>query len=277
MTENKKVKDNLFVDLFCSDQDGTWNFLSLYNALHNTNLKFDEVKIEPKRIEQVMYRTLSNDVAMEINDKLIVMVEQQSTINKNMPLRFVMYISRLYESFVEEKDKYRRTLVEIPTPEFYVIYNGQDNYPKESILQLSDAFKDKSIDIQLDLKVTVYNVNKYRDLDIVQQCRAMNDYCKFIDLINYEKSNGVKTDRYSNYATKPSPFLESILEECDFSGLQEVVDNCIKDLKENYEQILIKVISSMISESLFNTHNFKFAVESVVCDELNRRHNDGCL
>ncbi|MBP5449624.1 MAG: PD-(D/E)XK nuclease family transposase, partial [Spirochaetales bacterium] len=198
MTENKKVKDNLFVDLFCSDQDGTRNFLSLYNALHNTNLKFDEVKIEPKRIEQVMYRTLSNDVAMEINDKLIVMVEQQSTINKNMPLRFVMYISRLYESFVEEKDKYRRTLVEIPTPEFYVIYNGQDNYPKESILQLSDAFKDKSIDIQLDLKVTVYNVNKYRDLDIVQQCRAMNDYCKFIDLINYEKSNGVKTDRYKH-------------------------------------------------------------------------------
>lgn len=87
----------------------------------------------------------------------------------------------------------------------------------------------------------------------------------------------VKTDRYSNYATKPSPFLVSMLEECDFSGLQEVVDNCIKDLKENYEQILIKVISSMISESLFNTHNFKFAVESVVCDELNRRHNDGCL
>ena len=82
--------------------------------------------------------------------------------------------------------------------------------------------------------------------------------------------------RYSDYVT-PSRFLESILEKCDFSGLQEVVDNCIKDLKENYEHILIKVISSMISESLFNTHNFKFAVESVVCDELNRRHNDGCL
>ena len=42
MTENSKVKDNLFVDLFCSDIDGTKNFLSLYNALHNTDLKFEQ-------------------------------------------------------------------------------------------------------------------------------------------------------------------------------------------------------------------------------------------
>ena len=202
MTENSKVKDNLFVDLFCNDQDGTKNFLSLYNALHNTNLKLEEVKIEPKRIEQVMYRTLANDVAMEIDNKLIVMVEQQSTVNKNMPLRFLMYVARLYESIIDERDKYKRSLVEIPTPEFYVIYNGNDNYPKESTLSLSKAFKDKDIPPQLDLTVTVYNVNKYRDLNIVQNCKAMNDYCRFIDLINNEKSSGENEDKYKHAIEK---------------------------------------------------------------------------
>jgi hypothetical protein len=82
--------------------------------------------------------------------------------------------------------------------------------------------------------------------------------------------------RGNSYGTsyQPSRFLESILEKCDFSGLQEVVDNCIKDLKENYDHILIKVLSSMISESLSSTYNFKYAVQNEICNELARRDNN---
>ena len=37
--ENRKHKDSLFIDLFCKDQkSGKENFISLYNALHQSKL-----------------------------------------------------------------------------------------------------------------------------------------------------------------------------------------------------------------------------------------------
>ena len=38
-TANRKYKDSVFVDLFSEDEKAKENFLSLYNALHNTNLQ----------------------------------------------------------------------------------------------------------------------------------------------------------------------------------------------------------------------------------------------
>ena len=37
-TSNRKYKDSVFVDLFSEDEKAKENFLSLYNALHNTEL-----------------------------------------------------------------------------------------------------------------------------------------------------------------------------------------------------------------------------------------------
>ena len=35
-----------------------------------------------------------------MDDRLIVLVEHQSTINENMPLRLLEYVSRIYEQIV---------------------------------------------------------------------------------------------------------------------------------------------------------------------------------
>lgn len=45
--ENRKYKDSVFVDLFYSDETAKKNLLSLYNALHDTNLT-DEGLIKNK-------------------------------------------------------------------------------------------------------------------------------------------------------------------------------------------------------------------------------------
>ena len=42
-------RDSLFVDLFGKCENAKENFLSLYNAIHDTNLKINEVTIEPKK------------------------------------------------------------------------------------------------------------------------------------------------------------------------------------------------------------------------------------
>ena len=127
---NRNYKDSVFVDLFSEDEKARENFLSLYNALHNTHLKSIE-RIKNIRLDQVLYMTFYNDVSYLVEDKIILLAEHQSTINENMPIRCLEYVVRLYEQLYDAKEKYSRQLLKIPTPEFYVFYNGDETYPSD--------------------------------------------------------------------------------------------------------------------------------------------------
>ena len=186
MTENREIRSSVFADLFGDDElVGKKNFLALYNAIHGTNLKFEETQIERKTIPQSLYKTFSTDVTMEINGKLIVFVEHQSTINFNMPLRFLEYFVHILYGIVPAKARYKKALYKIPTPEFYVIYNGYEPMPREEELKLSDAFKVQSDDCPCELKVKVVNIGGEEGLKlrIVQNCDILKQYCKFIEIV----------------------------------------------------------------------------------------------
>ena len=101
-TVNRKYKDSVFVDLFSEDEKAKENFLSLYNALHNTTLK-DTEQLKSVRLDQVLYMTFYNDVSYLVENKIIVLAEHQSTINPNMPLRCLEYVSRLMKRFLNQK------------------------------------------------------------------------------------------------------------------------------------------------------------------------------
>ena len=83
-TSNRKYKDSVFVDLFSEDEKAKENFLSLYNALHGTNLSMS-CPIENIRLDNVMYMNIINDVSCLVDGKIIILAEHQSTINENMP------------------------------------------------------------------------------------------------------------------------------------------------------------------------------------------------
>ncbi len=72
--ENRNHKDSLFIDLFCKDKEGKQNFISLYNALHNTNLDLATTTVQEVNIENVLYMALSNDIAMLVDNRLVVLV-----------------------------------------------------------------------------------------------------------------------------------------------------------------------------------------------------------
>lgn len=151
---NRTYKDSVFVDLFKRKE----NFLSLYNSIHKTNLKLEDTQMELKEIPQSVYKTFNNDVSMLVNGRLIVMVEHQSTINENMPLRFLEYLVKLYNAMIPSRARYQNTIYKIPTPEFYVFYNGLKSYPLETSLYLSDAFLEKVECPPLELTVKVFNI-----------------------------------------------------------------------------------------------------------------------
>ena len=68
--ENREYKDSLFVDLFYSDETAKKNLLSLYNALHGTDLK-DEGLIRKVKIEDILYKNFNNDISCEVDNKSI--------------------------------------------------------------------------------------------------------------------------------------------------------------------------------------------------------------
>ncbi len=197
--ENRNHKDSLFIDLFCKDKKvGKENFISLYNALHQTKLDLEHTDLREVNIENILYMALSNDIAFLVDNRLVVLVEHQSTINENMPLRLLEYVSRIYEQLVPSEDRYEKKMIKIPYPEFYVFYNGTEEYPVEKELRLSDAFlipeekytTDKKI--SLEILVKVININIDKENPILKQCRALQEYSTLIELIRETKSKDPK-------------------------------------------------------------------------------------
>jgi len=179
---NRRYKDSVFVDLFGEDKDAKENFLSLYNALHGTHLDA-LTELKPLRLEHVMYMSFCNDVSCLIDNKIIVLAEHQSTINDNMPVRFLEYAARLYEQIQNPHDRYLRRLKQIPTPEFYVFYNGEEKYPAQAELKLSDAFTVKSAKTCLELVVKVLNINYNKDNGLLERCKPLEEYTQFVEAV----------------------------------------------------------------------------------------------
>ena len=184
--ENREIKSGVFADLFGDDEkDGKKNFLALYNAIHDTNLKLEETQIEHKIIPQTLTKSFYNDVSMLINGKLIVLIEHQSTPNKNMPLRCLEYYVHLLYGIIPAKTRYKESLYKIPTPEFYVFYNGEKKIEKECIMKLSDAFIEKQEEPVCEVKVKFTNIRGAEGLNlpVVQKCDILKQYCEFMEIM----------------------------------------------------------------------------------------------
>ena len=68
-------------------------------------------------------------------------------------------------------------------PEFYEYYNGQDEYPAEMLLHLSDAFMTKPEQIPLELEVKVLNINEHKGNKILQSCKPLAEYSIFVETV----------------------------------------------------------------------------------------------
>ena len=187
--ENREHKDSVFVDLFYEDETAKENLLSLYNALHGTDFQ-DESLIRKVRVEDVLYKNFKNDISFEIGDQVIIFGEHQSTVNPNMPLRCLLYAGRAYEQLVDEKARYRSTLVKIQTPEFYTFYNGKQDYPLEQMLRLSDAFRIPAGSNSVELTVRVININSDKAHGLLKKCQVLKEYSLFVQEVRKYAGDG---------------------------------------------------------------------------------------
>ncbi|MBO5125196.1 MAG: Rpn family recombination-promoting nuclease/putative transposase, partial [Spirochaetaceae bacterium] len=131
------------------------------------------------------YKSYYNDIAVLVNGQFILMIEHQSTINPNMPLRLLEYVARIYGNIVDSKAKFSRHLVPLAKPEFYVFYTGNQELPPESYLYLSDAFPNQApnSDLTLELKVKVCTIRSESPSPVVHSCTDLEQYVQFLQLV----------------------------------------------------------------------------------------------
>ena len=112
---NGEYRDRLFKFIFENPENREWT-LSLYNAVNGANYDNPD-DIIYNTIDDAIYMNMKNDVSFIIENTMSL-YEQQSTYCPNMPLRFLMYLAKLYEKYVKVKNLYLygKTLKKIPQP-----------------------------------------------------------------------------------------------------------------------------------------------------------------
>lgn len=200
---NREVKSSAFTVYF-SDPE---NAAQLYSALSGESVNPSD--IEFRTLEGVLFVARKNDMSFTVRNRILVISEHQSTLNLNMPLRSAIYYGRTMEKLIDPKALYRRKQIFIPTPEFYVFYNGDEPCPPEQILQLSSTYLEKTSTPMLELSVKVININLPEGHAILEQCRPLYEYSWFIQKIKDYISAGLGRDDAITLAVK----------DCEYEGI----------------------------------------------------------
>ena len=182
MSVNKQFKNSVFATLF-SNPD---LLRDLYCAIEGVSLPPD-TPVSINTLENVLFLDFNNDISFEIGGKLVVLLEHQSTINPNMALRLLIYITRVLEKKIKGGTLYSQKRLSIPWPEFFVLYNGKESFPDEEVIKLSDLFEKphdlglpEKIRPLLELEVKMININEGRNEEIANRCKELAEYSAFM-------------------------------------------------------------------------------------------------
>lgn len=185
--------------------------LELYNAIAQTEYQ-DESMVSVNTIKRAVFFGIENDKSFIIDDILNI-YEHQSTVNPNMPVRGLMYLSELYRQYIYENqlDIYGSKQIFLPQPVYIVFYNGERKQPERQIISLKSAFNEDSSTLNnfLDFKAVMLNINYGYNKELMERCKPLKEYAIFVDTIRKH----LKTEN------KPAIAAKKAVEECIEQGI----------------------------------------------------------
>lgn len=227
---NRKYKDTIFRMLF-KDRN---NLLSLYNAMNKKNYT-DASALQVVTLENAIYLGMKNDLAF-IMDMNLYLYEHQSTYNPNMPLRDLFYISNEYQKMVVQQSLYSSTIQKIPAPKFIVFYNGTKEINDLTEFRLSSAYECPTEDPDLELRVTVLNVNDGHNKSLMEQCQTLKEYAQYVARVRkYVSSNELSLEEAVEKAVTEC-INENILRDFLSSNRAEVINMSIFEYDKELEE-----------------------------------------
>ena len=183
---NRTYQDTLFRFMF-SDKESA---IELYNALKGTNYDMD-TEVEFTTLENVLYVEGKNDLGFSIAGKFVVLTEHQSTINHNMPVRFLEYVAQTYKRQIPNDDLFKKKAIPLLTPEFFVIYTGTEEW-NETKLCLSDSFIGNPPENSLELVVKIIDLryNKKKAESILSRSEKLRGYSLLLEYVRVNRKEG---------------------------------------------------------------------------------------
>ncbi|MBQ8094200.1 MAG: hypothetical protein IJ242_11575 [Clostridia bacterium] len=132
--------------------------MSLYRALHPEDTEVTAENITIVTLKQNIYRGIHNDLGFMVNNRLIVLVEAQSTWTYNVIPRMLSYLVHTYNAYISSNklNKYGTETIPLPVPELYLMYSGDSDGIPSEISLAGDFFGLRFPDqISIDLRVKV--------------------------------------------------------------------------------------------------------------------------
>ena len=215
----RQTKDIVFRLVFGNDRQA---LLQLYNVLHGTAYA-DPHELQIVTLGNAIYISRKNDLAFLLAGS-INMYEHQSTLNPNMPVRFLIYLAQEYQLLVESNDKslYGSELIPLPTPQCIVFYNGTTDTPDEYELRLSSAFSNQDVEPAVEVMVKVININYGHNEHLMQGCGMLSQYAQFVAV----------TREYANKYDNREEAMNAAIEYCIGHGILEDI------LRKHRSQVL---------------------------------------
>ena len=172
----RTAKNSVFLDLF---QNKSY-LLKLYKTLHPEDTTATEDSLTDVTITNVLTDNLYNDLGFIVNNKLMILVEAQSTWTVNILIRILLYLAQSYHEYFQRtsQDYYKSKKVKMPKPELYVIFTGNKGRKPDKISLSKEFFEGADIDIEVKAKV-IYESDTD---DIINQyiifCKVFNEQTK---------------------------------------------------------------------------------------------------
>ena len=214
--------------------------LDVYNAM-NDSVYTDPDMIQIMRLENGISLSVRNDASFFISNYLNL-YEHQSTYSPNAPLRFLIYLTNLLKKTIRKRDLYGRKRVQIATPHFAVFYNGTEKRPEKEVLKLSDAFINRTDTPEIELTVTVYNINPDNNTQLLEKSEVLRGYMIFV---NHVREN---LEHQKKIAQNAPEYDEAAYEEELEVAINEAIDYCVKHhiMEEFFRENRNEVTKSMV-------------------------------
>ena len=215
------VKDSVFTLLFSE----IGNIRKLYQSLHDDADSYLDEDFKIVTLENAIINGQYNDLGFTVKDKLIILVEAQSTFNPNMGVRLLMYIAKSYHDYIVENklNIFGERLIKLPMPEFIVVYSGTAKQNVNEI-RLSDCFE-AGITPNIELIVKVIKKDNVKS-------GILQEYLSFCDMYSINvKCKKTAAERLSG--------LRQVIHECIKKG---ILREFLKKHQKEVEDMMMTVI-----------------------------------
>ena len=250
---NKKLrehKSNVFALLFNDKKEA----LKLYNAVNGTHYEnYEDIKISTLIDEDGnttgITAKMKNDVSF-IFESSNNFYEHQSTVNENMPLRFLLYLSEEIKRDYPHHMMLKRSRIKIPAPVFIVFYNGDEDVSEQYVMKLSEQYEKKVDEPALELTVRVYNINKGHNKELLSACISLGQFAEFTERCKTVIKTVENTDERSKA-------LMDVINECIKDGIlpeflnkykEAIMDNYLVFTQEDYDRAFIEDLQDDLEE-----------------------------